>query len=78
MNKPKFTKRHYEAIYKHNEKVIRELSKVTEVLTEEREQRNLDILNGIKYAHDMLGKLFYEDNPNFNPEKWKWTDSVNI
>ena len=67
MNKPKFTKRHYEAIYKHNEKVIRELSKVTEVLTEEREQRNLDILNGIKYAHDMLGKLFYEDNPNFNP-----------
>ena len=78
MNKPKFTKKHYEAIYKHNEKVIRELSKVTEVLTEEREQRNLDILNGIKYAHDMLGKLFWEDNPNFNPEKWKWTDSVNV
>ena len=35
------------------------------------DQRNKDILNGIKYAHNMLGKLFWEDNQNFNPEKWK-------
>tara|TARA_B100000586_G_scaffold269361_1_gene248021 strand:+ start:260 stop:499 length:240 start_codon:yes stop_codon:yes gene_type:complete len=79
MNKPKFTKRHYEAIYKHNEKVIQELSTLlNEEDVSNEDQRNKDILNGIKYAHDMLGKLFYEDNPNFNPEKWKWTDSVNI
>ena len=32
-------------------------------------------IGGIRYY---LGPINTINNPNFNPEKWKWTDSVNI
>ena len=73
MNNPKFTKRHYEEIYKHTKKLIDELSvdlDYSKNKWNKEDIRNLDTLDGIIYAHNMLGKLFYEDNPNFNPEKW--------
>ena len=39
-------------------------------VTKPNQTKYWNTLDGIIYAHNMLGKLFYEDNPNFNPEKW--------
>jgi|10_taG_2_1085330.scaffolds.fasta_scaffold506141_2 hypothetical protein len=57
---PKFTRKHYNAIYAHTEKILAVCDNV-----------DADALRvGVRYYHHMLGKLFIEDNPNFNPEKW--------
>ena len=61
MSSPKFTKRHYDAIYKHTEKVL--------AICDDADADAIRI--GVRYYHQMLGKLFIEDNPNFKPEMWE-------
>ena len=61
---PRFTKRHYDEIHAFTKKLLEpeNMPKVGWPATFE---------EGIRYHHAMLGKLFYEDNPNFKPELWK-------
>ena len=68
-----FTRQHYNAIYKHNQKLIDELSAVGGWHSETHTEQliNKRVLDGIVYAHNCLGKLFAEDNPNFKPELWQ-------
>ena len=59
---PRFTKRHYDEIHAFTKKLLN-LNIVDKL-------GNDDVKLGIRYYHNMLGKLFYEDNPNFKPEMW--------
>ena len=61
---PRFTKRHYDEIHAFTKKLLEpeNMPKPGE------SERTFE--EGIRYYHAMLGKLFYEDNPNFKPEMW--------
>jgi len=58
---PRFTKRHYDEIHAFTKKL----------LNLNTDNHSSEMTLGIRYYHTMLGKLFYEDNPNFKPEMWR-------
>ena len=64
---PRFTKRHYDEIHAFTKKllVLENMPKVGWPL------HLLSFVEGVRWYHAMLGKLFYEDNPNFKPEMWR-------
>ena len=61
---PRFTKRHYDEIHAFAKKILEpeNMSKVGCTLA---------FKEGARWYHRQLGKLFYEDNHNFNSELWK-------
>ncbi len=63
MKKPRFTQKHYNEIFAYTQKILN-LNIVDKL-------GNDDVKLGIRYYHNMLGKLFYEDNPKFKPEMWR-------
>ena len=67
---PRFTKRHYEEIHAFTKKILEPENMRRERGEESRSRYIFE--EGIRFYHNMLGKhVFFEDNPNFNPELWK-------